>query len=139
MAHKAKGREWDSIRLEDDFVQAETDEDGKPREPGGGEKMRILYVAITRAKTLLHIGEKTARFIGVRASALAGVIHKRRGVACYWVGWFIIQPSWATGSQLIAWVSVTTQTPDARLPNRAFPIGCIPDMSPIVTTANTRR
>ena len=48
----------------------------------GGEEIRILYVAITRAKTLLHIGEKTARFIGVRTSALAGVIHKRRGVAC---------------------------------------------------------
>lgn len=81
MVHKAKGREWDSIRLEDDFVQAETDEDGKPREPGG-EEIRILYVANTRTKTLLHIGAKTARFIGVRTSALAGVIHKRRGVAC---------------------------------------------------------
>lgn len=62
--HKAKGREWDTVRLEDDFVRAESDEEGKPREPAA-EEMRILYVALTRAKTRLQIGEQTARFIGV--------------------------------------------------------------------------
>lgn len=62
--HKAKGREWESVRLEDDYVQAESDEEGKPREPSA-EEMRILYVALTRAKTRLQIGEQTARFIGV--------------------------------------------------------------------------
>jgi hypothetical protein len=62
--HKAKGREWNTVRLEDDFVQAESDEDGKPRNPGP-EEMRILYVALTRAKTRLQIGEQTARFIGL--------------------------------------------------------------------------
>ena len=62
--HKAKGREWSSVRLEDDFVQAETDDEGKPRDPGA-EEMRILYVALTRAKTRLQIGEQTARFLGL--------------------------------------------------------------------------
>jgi hypothetical protein len=62
--HKAKGREWDTVRLEDDFVQAESDDEGKPREPGA-EEMRILYVALTRAKTRLQIGDQTARFIGL--------------------------------------------------------------------------
>jgi hypothetical protein len=64
MTHKAKGREWSSVRLEDDFVQAETDDEGKPRDPGA-EEMRILYVALTRAKTRLQIGEQTARFLGL--------------------------------------------------------------------------
>jgi superfamily I DNA/RNA helicase len=62
--HKAKGREWSSVRLEDDFVQAETDEEGKPLDPRAGE-MRILYVALTRAKAWLQIGEQTARFLGL--------------------------------------------------------------------------
>lgn len=62
--HKAKGREWSSVRLEDDFVQAETDDEGKPRDPGA-EEMRILYVALTRAKTRLQIGEQSARFLGL--------------------------------------------------------------------------
>jgi hypothetical protein len=44
-AHKAKGREWDRVRLASDF----------PEEPKGAEELRLLYVAVTRAKLALDI------------------------------------------------------------------------------------
>ena len=62
--HKAKGREWSAVRLEDDFVLTEEDEDGSPRELPA-EEMRILYVALTRAKTHLQLGDQTSRFLGL--------------------------------------------------------------------------
>jgi hypothetical protein len=62
--HKAKGREWAAVRLEDDFVVAKTDEEGRAQDLAS-EEMRILYVALTRAKKLLQIGGQTSRFLGV--------------------------------------------------------------------------
>lgn len=62
--HKAKGREWPAVRLEDDFVLAEEDKEGTPRDLPA-EEMRILYVAVTRAKTLLQVGDQTSRFLGL--------------------------------------------------------------------------
>jgi hypothetical protein len=62
--HRAKGREWSSVRLEDDFVLAEEDNEGRPRELAA-EEMRVLYVALTRAKALLQIGDQTSRFLGL--------------------------------------------------------------------------
>lgn len=44
-AHKAKGREWDAVRLTDDF----------PETPQGNEELRLLYVAVTRARKQLDI------------------------------------------------------------------------------------
>ncbi len=49
-AHKAKGREWSSVRLADDFVR-ET-KDGEVRTPETSE-LRLLYVAVTRAQEIL--------------------------------------------------------------------------------------
>jgi hypothetical protein len=43
-AHKAKGREWDRVQIADDF----------PAEPKG-EELRLLYVAVTRARLALDI------------------------------------------------------------------------------------
>jgi hypothetical protein len=43
-AHKAKGREWDRVQLAGDF----------PEEPQG-EELRLLYVAVTRARFQLDI------------------------------------------------------------------------------------
>lgn len=49
-AHKAKGREWDSVRLADDFqVQPYKDEHGEMKEPPD-EELRLAYVACTRAR-----------------------------------------------------------------------------------------
>jgi hypothetical protein len=62
--HRAKGREWGTVRLEDDFVLSDEDEDGEPGELPA-EELRVLYVAITRAKNLLQVGNQTARFLGV--------------------------------------------------------------------------
>lgn len=45
-AHKAKGREWDSVQLAGDF-QAPEDNDGE---------WRLLYVAATRARHVLDVG-----------------------------------------------------------------------------------
>jgi hypothetical protein len=43
-AHKAKGREWDSVRLGPDFPAI-----------AEGEELRLLYVAVTRARYLLDL------------------------------------------------------------------------------------
>jgi superfamily I DNA/RNA helicase len=46
-AHKSKGREWDRVRLAEDF----------PEDPKGDfdEELRLLYVSVTRAKLELDI------------------------------------------------------------------------------------
>ncbi len=62
--HKAKGREWESVRLSDDFVVAETDEKGKPM-PVSQEDLRVIYVAVTRACNALEIGPQLASFIQI--------------------------------------------------------------------------
>lgn len=54
-AHKAKGREWNRVRIGDDFRPPKKDDDGGPGEPSPTEAM-LAYVAVTRAKTALHRG-----------------------------------------------------------------------------------
>ncbi|WP_405876541.1 UvrD-helicase domain-containing protein [Streptomyces sp. NBC_01136] len=60
-AHKAKGREWASVRIGEDFTepvdQEETDENGDPL-PGGIDEAeaRLAYVAVTRARHQLDLG-----------------------------------------------------------------------------------
>ncbi|MET7718148.1 UvrD-helicase domain-containing protein [Streptomyces sp. NPDC005407] len=60
-AHKAKGREWASVRIGEDFTepmnQEETDENGDPL-PGDIDdaEARLAYVAVTRARHRLDIG-----------------------------------------------------------------------------------
>lgn len=52
-AHKAKGREWDSVRLADDFqTQPYPGADGETKEPNDSE-LRLAYVACTRARQQL--------------------------------------------------------------------------------------
>lgn len=53
-AHKSKGREWDHVVLTGDFapkVDKKTGEELKP----GNEEQRLLYVAVTRARSELDI------------------------------------------------------------------------------------
>jgi superfamily I DNA/RNA helicase len=51
-AHKAKGREWPRVRIAGDFPT----DDGKGR-PMTTEDRRLLYVAATRAREVLDVGE----------------------------------------------------------------------------------
>jgi hypothetical protein len=46
-AHKAKGRQWPTVKLGGDF----------PSDRMGGEELRLLYVAVTRAQLRLDISE----------------------------------------------------------------------------------
>ena len=50
-AHKAKGREWPSVRIGPGF-EPPADEDGRPG-PLSAEEARLIYVAVTRARELL--------------------------------------------------------------------------------------
>ncbi|MEV6212030.1 3'-5' exonuclease [Kitasatospora sp. NPDC051914] len=54
-AHRAKGREWSTVRVGDDFPQPETGADGQPA-PLPRAEARLAYVAITRARHHLDPG-----------------------------------------------------------------------------------
>lgn len=69
-AHKAKGREWDNVRLMDDFLKS------RPRRPpastqdndaDNAAELRLLYVAVTRAKLAVELPEAVARLVRVDA------------------------------------------------------------------------
>ena len=49
--HKAKGREWTTVKIAQDFPLED------PQEPLSDEVWIIFYVAITRAKEILDISE----------------------------------------------------------------------------------
>lgn len=59
-AHKAKGREWRSVRIAGDFEPSPSDErnlEGVPiPRPIGPEEARLAYVAVTRARDRLDLG-----------------------------------------------------------------------------------
>ncbi|MEU3712555.1 UvrD-helicase domain-containing protein [Streptomyces catenulae] len=60
-AHRAKGREWDSVRIGDDFTEPddldEHDDRGIPLPgPVDPDEARLAYVAVTRARSRLDIG-----------------------------------------------------------------------------------
>lgn len=54
-AHKAKGREWDTVKIGNDFRQPSAGENGAPGRVPRGEAM-LAYVAVTRAKKTLDRG-----------------------------------------------------------------------------------
>lgn len=51
-AHKAKGRQWNRVRIADDFAPPHLDDNGKPKPVPAGEAM-LAYVAVTRAQRVL--------------------------------------------------------------------------------------
>ena len=76
-AHKAKGREWDSVRIGGGFHSPPIDESGVQR-PLRLDEARLIYVAVTRARHVLdqaslswidEYEKKTAGAGGVAASA----------------------------------------------------------------------
>lgn len=59
-AHKAKGREWNRVRLMDDFLKsrparAETPESRKKQEQEEAAELRLYYVATTRARQVIEL------------------------------------------------------------------------------------
>ncbi len=66
--HKAKGLEWNRVKLLADFAPQSESQDKKPSEKEiarfkAAENLRILYVAITRARIELEIPENVREFI----------------------------------------------------------------------------
>ena len=70
-AHKAKGREWPTVRLTDDFLKS------RPRKAAEGEEddehpgidpaeLRLFYVALTRAKQAVELPESLLEVVGLR-------------------------------------------------------------------------
>jgi hypothetical protein len=57
--HKSKGREWKSVRLMDDFLRSSPGTDDGP----DASEMRLLYVALTRAKETLEVPDAILQFI----------------------------------------------------------------------------
>lgn len=51
-AHKAKGREWDAVTVADDFTEPDPEEG----EDVDDEEAMLAYVAVTRARKVLHRG-----------------------------------------------------------------------------------
>ena len=80
-AHKAKGREWDNVRVADDFPEPEENESGElVLDPG---ELRLAYVTVTRAKNRLELGSlawiRTLNRTDVAAPpAAAAVIHDQQ-------------------------------------------------------------
>lgn len=62
--HKAKGLEWDQVVLASDFA-ALLDKAGKPLSPEGvcDEDLNLHYVAITRARAAIEIGDQLAQWL----------------------------------------------------------------------------
>ena len=77
-AHKAKGREWDTVRLSADFVSSRPD---RPLTIEDAER-RLFYVAMTRAKIRLDVAAEMLALFTQREPeaapqpcALAGELH----------------------------------------------------------------
>ncbi len=62
--HKAKGREWDSVRIEDDFSIRKAEGSSQKFELSN-EESRALYVALTRAKKSLQVGDAVKQYLGL--------------------------------------------------------------------------
>ncbi|MCR6502115.1 UvrD-helicase domain-containing protein [Shinella sp. CPCC 101442] len=60
-AHKSKGREWKSVRLMDDFLRSSPS--GENKAGPDPSELRLLYVALTRAKEQLEIPDPITEFI----------------------------------------------------------------------------
>lgn len=60
-AHKSKGREWQNVRLMDDFLRSSPS--GESKAGPDPSELRLLYVALTRAKEQLDVPEPIIEFI----------------------------------------------------------------------------
>lgn len=66
-AHKAKGREWENVRLMDDFLKSNP-RAAKAKQETEAERaaeLRLFYVAMTRAKQVIEIPEPMLKAFGI--------------------------------------------------------------------------
>jgi superfamily I DNA/RNA helicase len=73
-AHKSKGREWDNVRLMDDFLKSRPEKSDDPLERERRDKdfaaeLRLFYVAMTRARKAIDIPEPVAEMLGIKLTA----------------------------------------------------------------------
>ena len=72
-AHRSKGLEFDDVILADDFMDFFDDENGHWKDLSSAdiftqEEVNLQYVAATRAKKRLEIGEKLQKFVDYQTS-----------------------------------------------------------------------
>jgi superfamily I DNA/RNA helicase len=65
-AHKAKGREWDTVALMDDFLPSRPAEDGAPP-PIDDAELRLFYVALTRGRVAVDAAPSCLSQFGIPA------------------------------------------------------------------------
>lgn len=66
--HKAKGREWATVRLMDDFMKShpsKTKSDNESKQSQDPAELRLLYVALTRAKEAVEVPDTLAGTLGL--------------------------------------------------------------------------
>jgi hypothetical protein len=67
-AHKAKGREWSTVRLTDDFLRSQPNkqkqEESKYANGYDPAEVRLFYVALTRAKQAIDVPRSVLSLIG---------------------------------------------------------------------------
>jgi hypothetical protein len=64
-AHKAKGREWRTVRLMDDFLRSSPkNRQHKPQGSHDPAEVRLFYVALTRAKEAVDVPQSVLSLIG---------------------------------------------------------------------------
>lgn len=85
-AHRAKGLEFDNVIMADDFMDFFDDESGEWKDMTRAdayeaEEVNLQYVAATRAKKQLQIGEKLENFVAHQQVVIAAKNKKRQGAA----------------------------------------------------------
>jgi superfamily I DNA/RNA helicase len=66
-AHKAKGREWSTVRLMDDFLRSQPKKQMQDKLQHAGHdpaEVRLFYVAMTRAKDAIDVPQSVLSLIG---------------------------------------------------------------------------
>lgn len=80
-AHQAKGLEWDNVVMADDFAALHIHRHSSGVGSSDLESVRIMYVASTRARKELHMGQKMAT-LSVSASGSYGFFLSPENEAC---------------------------------------------------------
>ncbi|MGE0279261.1 MAG: UvrD-helicase domain-containing protein [Rhizobiaceae bacterium] len=68
-AHKAKGQEWRTVRLMDDFLRSQPKRNGHDKRESNGHdpaELRLFYVALTRAKEAVEVPQAVLSLLTAR-------------------------------------------------------------------------